>query len=481
MIRAHAVADVRAAEADLMALVPDGALMQRAAAGLAARCCALLRQRRGTVPGSRVVLLVGGGDNGGDTLFAGARLAGRGARVRAVLLSPDRVHTGGLAALTASGGRPVDERAARAQIADADLVLDGIVGIGGSPGLRPGADQLAAAAAASDAIVVAVDLPSGVDVDTGRVPAPAVQADHTVTFGTPKVCHLVDPAAYASGQVHLVDIGLDPHLSVPAVEALEDDDVAALLHRYATPGPTSDKYRRGVLGLHVGDPAYAGASVLAASAALRCGLGMLRVVGDAAVAHTVRSTCPEVVLAPGQVQAWVAGPGMEPQTAQRVVPDLLESGLPALLDAGAIGVALPLRSDVLLTPHAGELARLLGVERHQVEADRLHHVQRAVAQTGATVLLKGSTTLVAAPGAPVRATITGTPWLATAGSGDVLAGVAGALLATGMSALNAGSVAAHVHGLAGRRAALGGPPRARDVAAAIPAVLWGLGLGQSAS
>lgn len=475
MITAHRVEDVRAAEQALMARLPPGTLMQRAATGLAVTCARLL----GRVGGSRVVLLVGAGDNGGDTLHAGARLARRGARVRAVLLSPQRAHTGGLAALQAAGGRVVEDAdAALAEVARAELVLDGIVGIGGSPGLRPAAAALAQAAHAAPGRVVAVDLPSGVAVDSGVVGQTHVVADVTVTFGTHKICHLIDPAAAACGQVHLVDIGLAPLLPVPAVQALEAADVADVLR---PPSRDADKYRRGVLGVRVGSPEYAGASVLATSAATAGGAGMVRVVGDPDVTGLVRRHCPEVVLAAGQVQAWLAGPGMDPAQAEAVVPDLLDAGVPAVLDAGALPtVAGPVRGEVLLTPHAGELARMLGCTRDEVEADRLACARAAAATFGATVLLKGSTTLVVDPAGPVRANLTGTSWLATAGSGDVLAGLAGALLAQGLSARDAGSIAAFVHGVAGRLAAQrAGAPTARDVLDAVPEALLRLRLGES--
>ncbi len=475
MIAAHTVADVRAAEQALMAQVPPGALMQRAATGLAVVCTRVL----GRVTASRVVALVGAGDNGGDTLFAGARLAARGARVRAVLLDEAKVHAAGLGALRSAGGRVVAGEAAFEEMAAADLVLDGIVGIGGKPGLRPAAARLAQAASTSRAVTVAVDLPSGVEVDTGRTPEPHVRAHVTVTFGTHKVCHLVDPASAACGAVHMVDIGLAPLLPEATVQRLEDADVAALL---PVPGRDDDKYRRGVLGVHAGAAEYAGASVLATRAALHSGAGMVRVLGDAHVTREVRRACPEAVLADGRVQAWLAGPGMDPAQAGEVVPRLLDASVPVVLDAGALGAADDLRDDVLLTPHAGELARLLDLPRDTVEADRLASVSQAAAQLGATVLLKGSTTLVATPDGRVRANGTGTPWLATAGSGDVLAGLAGALLATGMSALDAGSVAAHVHGLAGSLAAgRVGAPAATDVLAALPAALLALRLGESSA
>ena len=475
MIAAHTEADVRAAEQALMAQVPPGALMQRAATGLAVVCTRVL----GRVTASRVVALVGAGDNGGDTLFAGARLAARGARVRAVLLDEAKVHAAGLGALRSAGGRVVAGEAAFEEIAAADVVLDGIVGIGGKPGLRPAAARLAQAASTSRAVTVAVDLPSGVEVDTGRTPEPHVRAHVTVTFGTHKVCHLVDPASAACGAVHMVDIGLAPLLPKATVQRLEDADVAALL---PVPGRDDDKYRRGVLGVHAGAAEYAGASVLATRAALHSGAGMVRVLGDAHVTREVRRACPEAVLADGRVQASLAGPGMDPAQAGEVVPRLLDASVPVVLDAGALGAAGDLRDDVLLTPHAGELARLLDLPRDTVEADRLASVSQAAAQLGATVLLKGSTTLVATPDGRVRASGTGTPWLATAGSGDVLAGLAGALLATGMSALDAGSVAAHVHGLAGSLAASRvGAPAATDVLAALPAALLALRLGESSA
>jgi len=463
VLHAHTVAEVRAAEQDLMARVPPGTLMARAAFGLAVTCARLLR----TVPGARVVLLVGGGDNGGDTLHAGALLARRGARVQAVLLDPGRAHAAGLAALARAGGAVAPD--GTDALARADLVLDGIVGIGGHPGLRPAAARLAEQAAASGALVVSVDLPSGVEVDTGATPAAHVRADATVTFGTYKVCHLVDPAAAACGPVTLVDIGLDA-LGEPAVEVLEPTDVAALL---PVPGRDADKYSRGVLGLHVGSAEYAGASVLAAAAATASGAGMVRVAGDDDVAAAVRARCPEVVRATGRVQAWLVGPGLDPGTATDVVPPLLSEGLPAVLDAGALAaLSGPVHPEVLLTPHAGELARLLETSRDDVEADRLAAARRAAAATGATVLLKGPTTLVVEPHGRVRANATGTPWLATAGSGDVLAGLAAGLLAGGMTALDAGSVAAHVHGVAGRLAATrAGSPTAQDVLAALPDAL----------
>ncbi|MFJ5776685.1 NAD(P)H-hydrate dehydratase [Streptomyces sp. NPDC093094] len=471
MRTAYSVETVRAAERELMARLPEGALMQRAAAGLAAACAELL----GRVYGSRVVLLVGSGDNGGDALYAGARLARRGAGVTAVRLIPGRVHEAGLAALRRAGGTVTGTEGAERLIGRADLVVDGIVGIGGRGGLRPDAERLAVAAGRSRAAVVAVDLPSGVDADTGRVQGPAVRADLTVTFGTHKPGLLVDPARDRAGTVRLVDIGLGPVLPAePALEALQHADVARLL---PVPAPESDKYRRGVVGIAAGSARYPGAAVLAVSGALGGGAGAVRYVGPAGDAVIARF--PETLVSDrgpakaGRVQAWVVGPGAGDDAGP--VAEVLEADVPVLIDADGLRLAdreavRARTAPTLMTPHAGEAAALLGVTREEVEAARLTAVRELAARYGATVLLKGSTTLVAdaADGSPVRVNPTGTSWLATAGSGDVLSGLAGSLLAAGLTPRDAGSAAAYLHGLAGRYAADGAPTTAQHVAEALP-------------
>ncbi|WP_055557396.1 bifunctional ADP-dependent NAD(P)H-hydrate dehydratase/NAD(P)H-hydrate epimerase [Streptomyces sp. NBRC 110028] len=471
---AYSVETVRAAEQDLMARLPEGTLMRRAAAGLAAACADLLHR----VYGARVALLTGSGDNGGDALYAGARLARRGAGVTAVLLAPDRAHPGGLRALRAAGGRAVtaDSGAlAERALTEADLVLDGIVGIGGKGGLREEAERLVRLVRGT---VVAVDLPSGVDADTGEVRGTAVRADATVTFGTYKPGLLIDPAHEHAGALRLVDIGLGPYLpSTPDAEALQHEDVAALL-----PHPTaeSDKYRRGVVGVVAGSARYPGAAVLAVAGALRGGAGAVRYVGPGA--DTVIARFPETLVhtgppaKAGRVQSWVVGPGLgDGAAARHSLDDVLGSDVPVLVDADGLHL-LPSgglhgrTAATVLTPHAGEAAALLGTSREEVESGRLAAVRALADKYGATVLLKGSTTLIASPGHPVRVNPTGTGWLATAGSGDVLSGLTGSLLATGLPARDAASTGAYLHGLAARRttAPAGAPIAAYDVAAAVP-------------
>ena len=284
MRNAHTVAAVRTAEQALMAKLPEGALMQRAAAGLASVCASLLAQ----VYGSRVVVLAGSGDNGGDALYAGARLAARGANVVAIAAG-SRLHERGLEALLARGGWVVaaaegaasDTEAgritaqARSAIAAAALIIDGLTGIGGQGGLRQPAAELASLAEQSrtdGAVVVAVDLPSGIDADTGEVHGAAVEADVTVTFGTWKPGLLIDPGASQAGAAELIDIGLGPYLPEPAVIAMQAADVAAILPH---PSAESDKYRRGVLGVLAGSEQYTGAAVLSVGGAIRGGAGMV--------------------------------------------------------------------------------------------------------------------------------------------------------------------------------------------------------------
>ncbi|MET7674195.1 NAD(P)H-hydrate dehydratase [Streptomyces seoulensis] len=468
MRRAYSVETVRAAERALMARLPEGTLMQRAAAGLAAASAEFL----GRVYGSRVVLLVGSGDNGGDALYAGARLRRRGAGVTAVLLAPDRAHEGGLAALRQAGGAVIGPERALGAIERADLVLDGVVGIGGKGGLRPDAARLAQAAERARAAIVAVDLPSGVDADTGEVSGAAVRADLTVTFGAYKPGLLIDPGREYAGTVRLVEIGLELPPD-PVLEALQHEDVARLLPR---PDAESDKYRRGVLGVAAGSARYPGAAVLAVSGALRGGAGAVRYVGPAGDAVIARF--PETLVSDqgpdhaGRVQAWVVGPGAGDDAA--TVAKVLGADVPVLLDADGLRLAdrdlvRGRTAPTLMTPHAGEAAALLGVRREEVEAARLTSVRELAATYRATVLLKGSTTLVADPGGgPVRVNSTGTGWLATAGSGDVLSGLAGSLLASHLSALDAGSVAAYLHGLAGRLASRGAPIAALDITEHLP-------------
>lgn len=479
MLSAHSVSVVREAEHALMARLPPGALMRRAATGLAVECARMLPR----VYGARVVLMIGSGDNGGDALYAGADLAARGAAVRALTVG-SRLHEEGAAALRAAGGRvSAFTEEDEADLFDADLIVDGLLGIGGRGGLREPYAALATRAATAPAPVVAVDLPSGIDADTGEVDGHAVRADVTVTFGTYKPGLFVDPGAERTGDLVLVDIGLGPELPGATVLRPRAADIARLL---PTPSAEEEKYRRGVLAVRAGSDRYPGTAVLTVGGALRTGVGMVRYGGGPAVADQVLTHWPETIverldplhagdMAPGRVAAVVVGPGRGTEAAHAdELRALLDSDVPVLVDADGLNVLSGdrdlaervLRRDAptLLTPHAGELARLLpGTERADVEARRLEHATRAAETFDCTVLLKGSTTVIARPDAPAFVNSTGTPLLATAGTGDVLSGVAGALLASGLPAAEAAVCAAHVHGRAAVLARDGAPISASDL------------------
>jgi len=453
MRHAHTVAQVRAAEATLMATLPEGLLMQRAATGLAVAIVDFL----GEVYGARILLVIGSGDNGGDALWAGARLASRGAQVEAICLS-DSPHPSGTPAFLAAGGRIVSP----SEATPPTVVVDGVVGIGGKPGLRP--EAAAVFERFADRPVIACDIPSGVAVDTGCLAGPSVRAALTVTFGTHKIAHLVEPAASRCGSIELVEIGLE--LPTAAVESLQPEDVAALLPH---PGSTDHKYTRGVLGISAGSTTYPGAAVMCVAGAAQGLAGMVRYLGSART--EVVGAHPQVVTTPGRVQAWAVGSGTDHEAGE-ALRAALGDDVPLVIDADALRhLKAPLNRPAVLTPHAGELSEILGIPRSEIEGAQLQHVREAAVTFGAVVLLKGHHTLIADPDGRVRVTTTGTPWLGVAGAGDVLTGVIGALLAAGLDPLDAASVGSWLHGAAATRASCGGPLTPLALAGMIPTVV----------
>ena len=476
------VADVRAAEEALMARLPEGTLMQRAAAGLARRCALLLEP----VYGAHVTLLVGAGNNGGDALYAGAILARRGVAVTAVVLDPARVHQAGLATFRQAGGRAQD-----GPPATVDLIVDGVVGIGAKGGLRSGAATTLhrtlerRGRACQRPIMVAVDVPSGVDVDTGDVPGKAVQADVTVTFGCLKPAHVVGPAAPLAGEVELVDIGLRPWLRAdPAILVPDRADIAQALPKHR---PSDEKYTRGVVGVATGSAMYPGAAILSTAGALAGPTGMVRYAGGAR--QYVVQAHPSVVATEritdaGRVQAWVVGSGLgTDDAAATALRTVLATSLPVVLDADALNLLVGgtmadlmrgRSAPIVLTPHDREFARLAGEEPG---TDRVAAAQKLAAHTNAVVLLKGDRAIVATPSGTAYANPTGTAALATGGTGDVLAGLLGSLLAGGLRPEVAAVTAAYLHGLAGREAARHGPVTATDVANALRPVIRDLTSG----
>ncbi len=445
--------EIREAEAPLLASLPDGVLMRRAAGGLATAIARELLVNTGGVAGRSVCAVVGSGDNGGDALWAVTFLRRRGVAASAVLLNPERTHKKALAAFRKAAGRVV-----QSVPTTTDLVVDGVVGISGSGPLRPAAAEVFATVDEAGIPVVAVDIPSGVDVQTGAVSGPAVRAALTVTFGGLKPVHALGDC----GRVELVDIGLD--LPQPDIMSFDAADVTA---RWPMPGPKDDKYTQGVTGVLAGSATYPGAAVLCTGAAVAATSGMVRYAGSAA--QQVLSHWPEVIASPspaaaGRVQAWAVGPGLgTDDVGASALWFALDTNLPVIVDADALTI-LAAHPDLLtnrtaptvLTPHAGEFARLAGSPPGD---DRIAATRRLADQFGATVLLKGNITVIAEPGGPVYLNPAGQSWAATAGSGDVLSGIIGALLAAGLPAGEAAAAGAFVHARAANLSAADPGPR----------------------
>lgn len=464
------VPQIREAEAALMARLPDGALMARAAFALSVEAARLI----GFTYGARVGLLVGRGDNGGDALFAGALLARRGAQVRAVLAEPGRAHEHGLAALRSAGGLVVELD----DLGDADLLIDGLLGIGAAGPLREFLVPIVQFANTSSAPVLAVDLPSGISPTTGEVPGDAIRATVTLCMGALKPGLLVGDGRNHCGRIEVVDIGLSSVLPSPDVYELDESDVASLVR---PPTPEDEKYTRGVVGIAAGSKDYPGAAVLTTGAARLSGVGVVRYAGP--VMTSVVAAFPDVVVCPtvasaGPVQAWVLGPGFgtSPE-AEMQVETIMSTDVPLVLDADGLNIVAKRRelldhrtAPTIITPHTREFERLFG----ELGTDRFAAARRAAREAGCTVLLKGFATIVAEPSGRCFVNPTGHPALATAGSGDVLAGLVGGLLATNVEPALAAAGGAWVHGRAAAVASEGGPVTASDLHDAVRQVLASL-------
>ncbi len=488
---AYPAADVQAAVAKELETGRPDRLLRKAAAGLAVVCGDELLRRGGTVYGRRVALLVGTGKNGADALLAGIRLRRRGVKVDAILTG-NTAYEPGVVQLRAVGGRivaAVDVDAARHAVESAELVVDGIIGESGVGGLRDHAAQLVDAIPAGTP-VIAVDLPSGIAPDNGEIRGVHVRADVTVTFGAWKACTILPPASNIVGELRFVDVGLPEIDAPPIARRLSARDIGAL---WPVPPRVAHKYTRGVLGVVAGSDTYPGAAVLAVHGAVQSGAaGIVRFIGPEGVTAQVLTAVPEAVPGIGRVQAWLLGSGVEDDEDQdKAIDEALTSGMPCVVDAGALEACVRRRligeratsaDRMLLTPHAGEVARIMGwlgqpTERMDIESRPLHYGHVIASALDVTVLVKGPTTIIVDPSGFAASQAEAPPWLATAGAGDVLAGIAGALMAADLSALDAGEVAAHVHGRAAmvaHRARNGGPLTASAVAEATPEVIGAL-------
>jgi NAD(P)H-hydrate epimerase len=394
----------------------------------------------------RIAAVCGGGANGGD-----GRIAVRVLR---------------------EAGRDAEETH---ELAGADVILDALFGTGFHGEPRPDAAALIEAMNAAAAPVVAVDLPSGVDASTGEIAGAAVRAAASVSFHGPKVGHHVAPGRFHAGEVVVADIGLEP---VETGHRLVSDGV---VRHVPLRGAADNKYSAGSVLVVGGSPGMTGAVCLAAEAAFRADAGYVAVAAPRDALPVIEMRLLEAVKRPLE-QVWDAaeratalaiGPGLGRDRAELVRRLLAQSALPAVVDADGLAGLRPVEREAatVLTPHAGELGRLLEEESRWVDAHRLAAARRAAEEFGAIVVLKGADTLVAAPGQGVLVHAGRAHGLATAGTGDVLTGVVASFLAKGMEPRLAAAAAVAAH----HRAALLAPQQAGlvagDVAAALPRAL----------
>jgi len=425
-----------------------GELMERAGAAVAAEVLRAFPEAR------RIAAVCGGGANGGD-----GRIAAR---------------------ILRESGRDVVETADPSNV---DLVLDALFGTGFHGAPRPEAAAAIERINACGAPVVAVDLPSGVDASTGETAGAAVDADVTVTFHARKVGLVVAPGRFHAGRVVVADIGLE------AAPTAVVRGTPALLDRVPRRGARDTKFSSGSLLVVGGAPGTTSAAALTATAAMRADAGYVTLAVPAAALPVAEALALEPVKrgfewanAADSLESDVArssalavGPGLgRSDEARALVRTLLgTSPLPVVVDAdGLFGLEpAPRDAPTILTPHAGELARLLEVESAWVAAHRLEAAARAAERFGAVVLLKGADTIVCAPDGRTVVCDTGPSSLATAGTGDVLTGIVGAFLAKGLDAVDAAAAAAVAHGLAARAVPHQAGLVASDVVAALPAIL----------
>jgi hydroxyethylthiazole kinase-like uncharacterized protein yjeF len=444
-----------------------------------------------------IVIVAGPGKNGGDGFVAARLLRERGFRVRVALHGGGRDGLHGDCALAAQRFAGEVVEATPAALAGTGLVIDGLFGAGFRPPLSADAGQLIQAVNRSGAPVLAIDLPSGLPGDGSLTEGPVVEADETVTFFRLKPAHLLFPGRALCGRVRVADIGI-PASTLREVAPRTFHNLPALWRR-ALPAlrPAGHKYDRGHLLVLSGPAGRGGAARLAARAGLRAGAGLVTVAAPsgALAEHAAQLTAVmlreandarqvEALLADRRINAVVLGPGVGVGAATiDLVHAVLQSHAAAVLDADALtsfaGAADRLAADVLrreaptvVTPHTGEFARLVP---DLVGGSKLESARAAARRSGATVVLKGADTVVAAPDERAGIADNAPPSLATAGSGDVLAGIVGGMLAQGMPAFEAATAAVWLHGEAGREAGLG--LTAEDLPEALRPVLRRLAAG----
>lgn len=471
---------------------------------------AIARAALEPAPEGPILIVCGKGNNGGDGLVAARLLRENRDRlgekkVIVMLLADPAELTGDAAANLQRLPGDAPHAFDGGLVAQAGVIVDAMLGTGAS-GAPSGVLAEAVTAInrrSSVARVIAVDNPTGVDATTGAVAGDAVFADLTISLHAPKVGQFVAPGVFHCGEVRVADIGIPPEAFASAEVAPAAGTIGPRVLQLAPRrDDASSKFSSGVLGVVGGSIGLTGAPCMSAMAAQRTGAGYVTVFVPASLNLVFEQRLLEVMSVPledsdgailesalpallertERCDALVIGPGIgRADKTGRLVKQLLQSSdKPALLDADGLfpfsGEIEALRRDapLLITPHAGELARLLGVSSDDVEGARLGHAREAAERSGAVVVLKGSDTIVAAPGAAPLVNTLKAPGLATAGTGDVLSGVAGAYLAKGLGVREAAAAAVYAHALAGREASerRGADHMiASDVISQLPAVL----------
>jgi NAD(P)H-hydrate epimerase len=452
--------------------VPALELMERAGEGLARVAAAM-------APEGRIVVVVGKGNNGGDGLVAARLLRAGGREVDVLAAGEPGEFSGDARANLERLAEPAPlELSGDAIAADAALVIDALLGTGASGAPRGSVARAIEAIRAGGAAVLAADVPSGVDASSGEVAGVAVAAAATATFHAAKPGLWIEPGRAHAGRVSVLDIGMPAGAPVAAEIGLMRDEVLELIPRRAV---NSSKFSSGRVLVAGGSPGLTGAPCLAALGAARAGAGYVTVCVPAALSlvfetrlleamtlalpddageHTLAGVGPLGEAAAARGGALVLGPGLgRGEAAAAFVRGVLGAvTLPIVLDADGLNVFAGALDSLrgaatVLTPHEGELARLLGVESASVAGARLRHAREAAARAAAVVVLKGDDTLVASPDGLVAVSCGATPALATAGTGDVLSGVLAAMLAKGLEPFDAACAAVRLHALAGILAA----------------------------
>jgi NAD(P)H-hydrate epimerase len=410
----------------------------------------------------RVAIVCGIGQNGGDGFAVARHLENRGV-VPVVILIGDRAKISGDSLtnflICERLGIPIYDDLAHA--ADADLLVDALFGTG---------LNRAPAGAYADVIrdvaelripVLAIDLPSGANASSGVPFEPCVQAEVTVTFAAPKLCHIFEPAALYCGEVIVADI------SIPDV-AVDEEAVSLALITPKSIQPhiaprlaATHKGTYGHVAVIAGSPGRSGAAVMCARGAIRAGAGLVTVMTDSETAKLVHAGCIEAMTAtmlPSQAKAVLIGPGLQDndESYANIREQIASIDLPMIIDASALNAFATRANEInpralprVITPHPGELARIMGSDTTSINADRIAAARDAARACNCVVVLKGHQTLVAEPDGHVFVNPTGNPGMATGGMGDVLSGVVAALLARGTDPLDAACTAVYLHGLAG--------------------------------